>query len=132
PPPPPQTPITAGNYQGLLDGNFIYFTIFSDRTIAGFRSNYIREDCDQGGYVYGTLDWGTTHFPIADDTSFGWSGDGTGTVGDAPATFHDEVHGRLDGTNATGTVLGSSEFDYQGTHFKCSSGQRPWTAALVP
>ena len=108
------------------------FQVGSDRTITGFRSNYIREDCDQGGYVYGTLDYGSNRFPIASDGSFAFGGTYTGTVGDSPATFVDEIKGRFDGTNVTGTVLLNSEFDYEGTHLKCSSGVRTWTASLVP
>jgi hypothetical protein len=132
PPPPPMAPVTPGSYQGLLEGNFVFFEVNSDRTISGFRSNYIREDCDQGGYVYGTVSWGTTRYPIAADGSFKFSGTATGTIDNEPATFFDEVTGRFDGTNVTGTVLGTSEFDYQGTHLKCSSGQRPWTASILP
>ncbi len=102
-----------------------------DRMITGFRSNYIREDCDQGGYVYGTVDWGSARFRIADDGTFSFGGTTQGTVDDQPATFADEVTGRFDGTTASGTVLLTSEFDYEGTHYKCSSGRLPWTASLV-
>ena len=132
PPPPPPAPVTPGSYQGLLDGNFIFFEVLPDRTITNFRSNYIKEDCDQGGYVYGTVNWGSTRYPISSDGSFAFSARSEGTVDDAPATFSDEVTGRFDGTTVTGTYMGSSEFDYEGTHFKCTSGARTWTASLVP
>ena len=106
--------------------------MLADRTITGFRSNYLREDCDGPLYVYGTLDWGTARFPISADGSFMFSSSSKGTVSGEPATFFDEVTGRFDGTTATGTVLGTSEFDYQGRHWKCTSGRRTWTASLVP
>ena len=132
PPPPPMAPVTPGNYQGLLEGNFVFFTVMPDRTITGFRSNYIREDCDQGGYVYGTVDWGAPRYPIAADGSFTFSARSQGTVENEPATFVDEATGRFDGTTVTGTYTASAEFDFEGTHFTCSSGRRPWTASLVP
>jgi hypothetical protein len=130
PPPPPATPVTPGQYKGLLDGNFVFFEITSDRMVTGFRSNYIREDCTQGGYVYGTLDWGTSRFPIAADGTFSVSGTGTGTVDDQPATFTDSVTGKVDGTTVTGTVSGTADFTIDGTHYTCSSGARPYTATL--
>jgi hypothetical protein len=132
PPPPPVAPVTAGPYQGLLDGNFIFFEVSSDRMISGFRSNYLREDCEQGGYIYGTVGWGSTRYPINADGSFSFGGPSTGTIDGAPATFLDEVTGKFDGTNVTGTIIGSAEFDYQGTHYKCSSGRKTWSASLLP
>ncbi len=132
PPPPPPAPVTAGSYKGLLEGNFVFFDVLSDRTVTGFRSNYIREDCDKGGYVYGTVNWGSARYPIDTNGSFAFSATSQGTIDDAPATFVDEVTGHFDGPNATGTVTGSSEFDFDGTHYKCTSGRRTWTAALQP
>ena len=125
-------PVTVGTYKGLLDGNFIFFDVNSDRTVSGFRSNYIREDCNGNLYIYGTVSWGSTHRPIAADATFAFGGTSSGTVGGNPATFTNAVTGRLDGTNATGTYTASAEFDYQGTHYRCSSGTKPWTASLQP
>ena len=130
-PTPPVTPVTEGAYKGLIDGNFLFFNV-ANRAVTGFRTNYIREDCDGGGYVYGTMDFGTMRFPVEANGTFRFVGDEKGTVEGAPATFHDEVAGTLSGTNASGTLLGASEFDYQGTHYKCTSGQKPWTATLQP
>lgn len=123
-------PVTAGSYKGLLDGNFIFFDVLSDRTITGMRFNYFREDCNGGAYIYGTLNLGSTRYPIASDASFRFTTTDQGTVAGSPATFFFDVGGRFAGTNATGTVLGTSEFDYQGTHYKCSSGTKSWSAAL--
>lgn len=133
PPPPPVATVTAGAYQGLIEGNFLFFDV-ADRTITRFRLNYIREDCDQGGiYVYGTMGFGSTRYPIADDGTFAFARDSTGTVSGQPARFHNEVAGRFTtATTATGTLLASVEYDRQGVHLKCTSGQRPWTASLQP
>jgi hypothetical protein len=124
--------VTAGNYQGLLDGNFVFFTILSDRTVTGFRSNYLRENCNDNLYIYGTIDWGTSRFKIATDGTFSASSTGAGTVDDEPATFTDSVTGRVEGTTVTGTVTGSAEFTYDGTLYRCSSGAKTYTATLQP
>jgi hypothetical protein len=132
PPAPPVTPVTPGNYKGLLDGNFVFFTILPDRTITGFRSNYLREDCNDNLYIYGTLDWGTSRFPIAADGTFSVSSTSTGTVDNEPATFTDAVTGKIDGATVTGTVTGAADFTYGGTRYQCSSGAKPYTATLEP
>lgn len=125
-------PVTAGSYKGVLEGNALFFDVV-DRYVTHFRSNYIRMDCDSGGiYVYGTLDWGNSRFVIGPDGTFKVTDTSQGTVSGRPATFYDEVTGRFDGTNASGTVLGSVEYDRDGVHLKCTSGQRPWTASLQP
>ncbi len=90
-------------------------------------------DCDSGGiYVYGQVDWGIAQFIIGPDGTFQASRVNEGTVSGHPATFHHEVAGRFDGPNASGTILDSVEYDRQGTHLRCSSGQRTWTASLQP
>jgi Calx-beta domain/RTX calcium-binding nonapeptide repeat (4 copies) len=123
-------PVTVGTYKGLLDGNFIFFEVNADRTVSGYRSNYIREDCNGNLYIYGTVSWGSTHFPIAADATFAFGGTGNGTIDGNPATFTDNVTGRFDGNNASGTYTASAEFDLSGTHYKCSSGSKPWNASL--
>ena len=123
-------PVMVGTYKGLLEGNFIFFDVNSDRTVSGFRSNYIREDCNGNLYIYGTVSWGSSHRPIAADGTFAFGGTSSGTIGGNPATFTNAVTGRFDGPNATGTYTASAEFDYQGTHYRCTSGTKPWTAAL--
>jgi hypothetical protein len=125
-----QTPITQGAYKGLIDGNFLFLDVV-DRYVTHFRSNYIRMDCGSTGiYVYGQLDWGDSKFAIGPDGRFSVSADSDGTVSGRPAKFHDEVAGRFDGTNVSGTVLGSVEYDRDGTRLSCTSGPRPWSASL--
>ena len=124
--------MTPGNYQGLLDGNFVFFTILADRTVTGFRSNYLREDCNDNVYIYGTLEWGTSRFPIAADGTFSVSSSGTGTVDDQPAEFTDSVTGKIDGTTVTGTVTGTADFTSGGTRYRCASGVKTYTATLQP
>jgi len=130
PPPPPASPVTPGQYKGLLDGNFVFFEITADRMVTGFRSNYIREDCNDNVYIYGTLDWGSSRFPIAADGTFSVSGTGTGTIDGLPASFTDTVTGKVDGTTVTGTVTGTADFTSDGTRYICSSGVKTYTATL--
>ena len=126
----PRFPITVGAYKGIIEGNALFLDVV-DRYVTHFRSNYVRMDCGSTGiYVYGDLDWGDSRFTIRPDGSFSASADSTGTVSGNPAKFHDELSGRFDGTNVSGTVLGSVEYDRDGTHLSCTSGQRPWTASL--
>jgi hypothetical protein len=125
-----QVPVAAGAYKGIIEGNALFLDVV-DRYVTHFRSNYVRMDCGSTGiYVYGDLDWGNSRFTIRPDGSFSASADSTGTVSGNPARFHDELTGRFDGTNVSGTVLGSVEYDRDGMHLSCTSGQRPWTASL--
>jgi hypothetical protein len=125
-----QVPVTVGAYKGIIEGNALFLDVV-DRYVTHFRSNYVRMDCGSTGiYVYGDLDWGDSRFTIRPDGSFSASADSTGTVSGNPAKFHDELSGRFDGTNVSGTVLGSVEYDRDGTHLSCTSGQRPWSASL--
>ena len=125
-----QVPVTAGTYKGIIEGNALFLDVV-DRYVTHFRSNYLRMDCGSTGvYVYGALDWGNSRFPIGADGTFSAMSDSNGTVDGDPAKYHDELAGRFDGTNASGTALVSVEFDSDGTHYSCTSGQRPWTAPL--
>jgi hypothetical protein len=125
-----QVPVTAGAYKGVIEGNALFLDVV-DRYVTHFRSNYLRMDCGSTGvYVYGALDWGNSRFPIGADGTFRATSDSSGTVDGDPAKFHDELTGRFDGRNASGTALVSVEFDSDGTHYSCTSGPRPWTAAL--
>ena len=125
-----QVPVTAGTYKGIIEGNALFLDVV-DRYVTHFRSNYLRMDCGSTGvYVYGALDWGNSRFPIGADGTFSATSDSNGTVDGDPAKYHDELAGRFDGTNASGTALVSVEFDSDGTHYSCTSGQRPWTAPL--
>ena len=123
-------PVTAGAYKGVIEGNALFLDVV-DRYVTHFRSNYLRMDCGSTGvFVYGTLDWGNSRFPIGADGTFTASSDSTGTVDSDPAKYHHELTGRFEGKNASGTALVSVEFDSDGTHYSCTSGPRPWTASL--
>ena len=101
-----------------------------DRYVTHFRSNYVRMDCGSTGiYVYGDLDWGDSRFTIRPDGSFSASADSTRMCwGTRPSSTTSSAGASTGGTS--GTVLGSVEYDRDGTHLSCTSGQRPWTASL--
>ena len=132
PPPPPPVTVTPGSYKGLLEGNFIFFDVLPNRTLTGFRTNHIRETCNVVGWV---IDWPLAlldSYPIRTDGSFQASGSGDTFVGTEPAKYVLELAGKFSGTTATGTILMSHEWDQEGSHWMCTSGHLPWTAALVP
>jgi len=135
PPAPPVSPVTAGSWKGQTqNGNFVFFTVTPTRTVTSFRVNDLPDPCEPGGTISGGEDFGDSTFTIGTDGTFAAEGrwDGSNVSGDFELTHWD---GRITGgfgspTSATGTVLMNYEFNYQGTHFRCSSGTVNWTASL--
>jgi Calx-beta domain len=133
PPPPPPAPVTPGSYKGATqEGNYVFFTVLPNLSITGFRANDLPESCDPPASLRGGVDWGTIVFPIAGDGSFvreeRWSG--SEQDGDVEWTsWYAKITGRFTGTSATGTILTSSELNYKGTHYKCSTAEIKWSAA---
>jgi len=134
PPPPPPAQVAPGSYKGATqEGNYVFFTVLPNQTITGFRANDLPENCDPSASLTGGVDWGNTVFPIANDGSFvreeRWSG--SDVEGDLEWTsLYAKITGRFTGTSATGTIVTSSELNYQGTHYKCSTTEVKWSAAL--
>ena len=126
-----QVPVTAGAYKGVIEGNVLFLDVV-DRYVTHFRSNYLRMDCGStGDFVYGTLEWGDSRFPIGADGTFKASADSNGTVSsDRPGTT--TSHRAPRGDECVRHRLGSVEFDSDGNHHSCTSGPRPWTAARQP
>lgn len=132
PPPPTQAPVTAGSYQGQTqNGNYVFFTLTSSRAITGFRVNDLPDPCQPGGTLSGGEDFGDSTFPVGDDGTFDAAGkwDGSQVYGDIELTHWDgRITGRFDtATTANGTILMDYEFNYQGTHYTCSSGSITWS-----
>lgn len=139
PPSPPPTPVDAGSYKGAtMHGNFVFFDVLQDRTMRGFRLNDIREPCDGPRFIYGTVDAGPTPVPIDDEGRFliEWRGTWEITWDDSgnktPATYYIKIAGYIRGSSAAGTVRATDEFDYEGRHWTCSSGDETWTANRLP
>ncbi len=133
PPPPPAANVDAGSWKGATqNGDYIFFTVTSSRTVKGFRANDFREECNGGLYTYGPLDFGSFEMSIDDAGQFGYEGTSNGTIGGVPATFTTKVTGVAKDSSASGTVTLSSEFVYDGTRYQCSTGLKTWSAQRLP
>lgn len=133
PSPPPQSPVTAGDYRGSTqNGNFVFLTVTSDRTITGWRVNSLPLDCSPPATLYGAPDFTGSTFAVGDDGSFMAQGnwDGSDSEGDITFTHWDaKIAGTFGtATSISGTIDYNLELDYQGTHFRCGSGHITWTA----
>lgn len=142
PPPPPPTqpppapaaaPVTAGSWKGATqNGNYVFFTVTSSRTVTGFRVNDVPDACTEGGELTGGVNFGDSTFTIQDNGSFAAQGSGDLTP-QADGTTHWEV--KLSGvfgsaTASTGTYSENIVYRYQGSLYHCSSGTITWSAAL--
>ena len=137
PPPPPVAPVTAGNYQGQTqNGNFVFFTVSSNRTFTGLRVNDLPAPCNGGLTLTGGEDFGDNVFSIRDDGSFAAAGnwDGSSVRGDVEWTHWDgRITGRFDSsTTVSGTIVMNYGLKYQGSAYQCSSGEITWTATQRP
>jgi hypothetical protein len=134
---PPVVAVTPGSYKGATSvGNYVFFDVTSDRSVAGFRVNDFRRVCDGALYIYGGLDLGAaSRLRIQADGSFsaiytwdkGWAIEPTN-----PAKGEVRITGYVQGSSASGTAYVSTEFDYQGRHWRCATEQQTWTATRLP
>jgi hypothetical protein len=128
-------PVTAGLYQGT-EGNYVFLTVLPNRTVTGFRTNSLTEECQPGGvYMQGAVDWGTKYaYPIGNDGSFTAQGIWSGSEVYGETEYTNEtwnVSGLfVTATSATGTFTLSDEINYKGTHYRCSTGPMKWSATL--
>jgi len=49
-----------------------------------------------------------------------------------PLSEHVTIHGKFDGTSASGDLNETDTFTYQGEGFSCTSGPVTWTASKSP
>ncbi len=133
PPPPPPVAVTAGPYQGQINqSNFLYFDVLSSRAVSNWRTNEIPETCQNGAILRGGF-WAVypQPVPIANDGTFliDWEGKlEPGGDFNGPVTFRVTIAGRIEGSNATGTVRSSSDFTFDGERYICNSGELRWEA----
>ncbi len=134
PPPPSATPVTAGSYKGATqNGNFVFFTVTSSRTVTAFRVNDLPDPCAEGGELGGGEDFGDSTFTIGDDGSFAAQGtyDRPSSQEDGVAHWDGRISGHFDSaTSSGGTLLMNYVYSYKGELLHCSSGEIRWTAAL--
>jgi hypothetical protein len=129
PPTPPPTEVVPGTYRGATNtGDFVHFEVLANRTLRGFGANDMEETCDGPLVIFGPIDLGPDPVAIARDGSFAIEFTEDGTIDDVPARFTVKVTGRIQGSTASGIVVLGSEFDNEGRHWICSTGEKTWTA----
>lgn len=115
-------PVTPGQYRSS-EGNWVYLTVLPNRTVTGFRTNSLTENCQPGGIrLTGAVNWGTNRaYLIASDGSFKAQGiwSGSDKQGDVEWTNESwQVSGLfITPTSASGTFALSDEINYGGTHY---------------
>lgn len=128
--------VTPGNYQGATaNGDYVFLTVLSNRSVTGFRVNNVTENCSPGATLGGVIDWTSNTWSIASNASFeaegSWSG--SDVQGDIEHTkWSAKVTGVFSGTSVTGKLSISEELNYQGTHYVCSVVDKAWSATLKP
>ena len=128
-------PLTPGAYKGATqNGDFVFFTVLANRTLTGFRINDVKENCSPPDiYLYGVIDWTDDTWTIGADGRFTAEGSWTGSEkqDDVEWTnWYAKVTGLFSGTTVNGTLIISDELNYDGTHYRCSTGEKTWTATL--
>ena len=127
--------VAPGHYSGTNS----MLTLFAfDVTSAGtgvthLVTGQINQSCS--GYAttsQGNLDYGDFTIPIdsqgnftSDETFKGTITDGTTTT---ETTTHVLITGHFTGDTASGTLIKTSGFTFQGTGYSCTSGNQTWTA----
>ena len=115
----------AGSWQGATqEGNYVYFTITQDGTITQFRTNSLTENCNDGFYLQGGVDWGTQNeWPIASDgtVTAQYSGAGPPSGGGVEYTAESwKLTGTFTTTTVSGTISLDDQLSYQGSDYDCS------------
>jgi hypothetical protein len=129
-------PVTAGDYKGATqEGNYVYFTVRADRTIAGFRVNALPCRCRPGGgWLEGGEDLGETLITIKPNGTFAveltWAGSQRDDEVEWTNRYVKVVGSFPTATTAKGTVVAKYEFNEGGVHYVCNSWSKTWTAAL--
>jgi hypothetical protein len=132
PTPPPPPPYQSGHYAGkssqLTD---FEFDVSADGTILqNLVTGQINMSCN-GFDLYGDYISASGNLAsISSDGNFAIRHDEGGTLSDGTVyLFHVEISGHLAGTSATGTLLATLNFTYQGTAASCTSNPQTWSAS---
>jgi hypothetical protein len=129
------SPVSAGDWKGTTaEANYLYFTVLPDRTVNDFRIDSITENCNDGVYLQGSIDWGVTlTIPIDTTGNFVGQGSWSGSDVEGDVEFTSDswtVKGQFTSASAvTGSISLDEEFNWHNTHYTCS-GSIGYTAAL--
>jgi hypothetical protein len=129
-------PVTPGAYKGATqEGNYIFFTVLSNRMLTGIRANAFAETCEPAGLtIRGSINTGTRTYVLGNDGRFTISGSWAGSEKDGDAEWTNETFSFAGlfatPTSANGTITIGHELNYDGVHYRCSSGSVTWSATF--
>ena len=127
-PPPPAQP---GHYEGTTSQltRFAFDVTPAGTRVTGLITGQINQSCSPGGSLYGgNLRFGSYSVPVSADGSFTIDVIFQSRVDSEPSTNHVIITGRFSGGIASGTLLETISFTYQGTQFSCTSNPQTWNA----
>ena len=127
-------PVTPGEYKGATRiGNYVFFTVLPSRAVTRFRVNDLPQRCG-GVRTTGGEDLGDSVYTINKNGKFSGTTSWTGSVveDDVEWTRRDtKLVGTFSSpTAASGTISVTTEMNYQGRHYTCSSGVVSWSATF--
>jgi hypothetical protein len=129
PPPPPlyQSGHYAGKTSQLTD---FEFDVSADGIMQNLVTGQINESCNGFNLYGGDIQYTGNIAQISSDGNFTIDADHSGTVdNESPYQGHLTITGHLSGTSATGTLLDTLTFTYQGTAVSCTSNPQTWSAS---
>lgn len=132
PPPAPTPTYQSGHYAGKTSQlEDFAFDVSSDGSVLmNLVTGQINESCNGFNLYGGNLREPGAVAPISSDGNFTIRQDGSGTFRDGtPYTEHLEITGHLSGASATGTLLDTVSFTYNGTPVSCTSNPQTWSTS---
>ena len=127
-------PVTPGEYKGATRiGNYVFFSVLPSRVLARFRVNDLPLRCG-GVRISGGEDLGESTYPINKNGRFWGTTNWTGSVVEDDVEWTrrtTNLNGAFNSsTSASGWISVTTEMNYQGRHYTCSSGTVTWSATL--
>jgi hypothetical protein len=129
---PPPPPYQSGHYAGKTSQleDFEFDVSADGTTLQNLVTGQINESCTDFNLFGGNLHATGNVAPISGDGNFTIRDDHSGTFDDGtPYQEHLEITGHLSGTSATGTLLDTTTFTFQGTAESCTSNPQTWSAS---
>ncbi len=127
--------VRPGHYTGLNSMMTLFaFDVTPDgASVTHLVTGQINQSCNGGVTIsQGNLNYGEYWIPINSQGSFTSDETFKGTVGDGNTTAETSTHvvitGHFTGDTASGTLLKTIDFTWQGTAVSCTSGNQTWNA----
>jgi hypothetical protein len=134
PPPttPPPPPYQSGHYAGKTSQleDFEFDVSADGTTLMNLVTGQINESCNDFNLFGGNIHATGNVASISSDGSFAIDHNDSGTFSDGtPYQEHLTITGHLAGTAATGTLVDTTSFTFQGTAESCTSNPQTWSAS---